>query len=420
MYKETLYGLDKKGGFKVWEIETNDSEDGLTSNIVVRHGKLDGAMTEQVTAVAKGKQGRTVSEQAVNEAKGKVKEKLDKNYRRTQAELTELPLLPMLASDNREQGHRIDYEAGVDLSDKLDGVRLLAKCVYDQERQHSVVQLFSRTGQPYVIPHIEQELTSFMEPGDVLDGEAYLHGEALQDITSAVKRTDPQAKIDEIHRAIEKNGADYRKPSKEEGVVNPTLAEELENADLIQRIRPQLQFIVFDLPSDKVWHERLEDLTTYAKKRFLGEDAFVKLIKYTRVFNEEAMKYWHKDAVSRGYEGIMLRNMLGLYESGKRSADLQKYKEFLDSEFLVIGYTFDKDGHIVFVCRNDLNDFPFSVIFGTDEEKTAMLAVAGKFMHKYLKVKYQSRYKKTLLPQFPTGIMFRDGKLVNGEFVPDE
>lgn len=415
MYKETLYGLNKNGSVKVWTIETVDVAGG--TEIRIEYGALYGVMTPQVTLVTKGKQGRSVSEQAINEAKSKVKKQLDDNYRRTQAELAELPLLPMLAGDYRKIGKRIDYAGGVDVSDKLDGARLLAKC-----EAIGVVKLMSRTGQPYSIPHIEAELAAFMQPGDVLDGEAYLHGEVLQDIVSAVGRTDTQAKIDEIQRAIAKKGADYRKPAKEEGVVNPTLAEELENAELIHVIRPQLQFIVFDKPSDKVWTERLIELQQYAADNDFGVFSYghVRLIRYTRIYSEEEMKVLHKHAVSRGYEGIMLRNAKGIYESGKRSADLQKYKEFLDSEFQVVGYTLDKEGRIVFVCRNDLNERIFNVIFGTEEEKSAMLAMASGFLHKYLKVKFQSRYKKTLLPQFPVGLMFREGEVVNGVFVPNE
>ena len=412
IYKETLYGLDKKDGVKVWIIWTVDA--AMDSAIVVEHGKLGGKMTRQVTTITKGKQGRTVSEQAINEAKSKVKKQLDKNYRRDPNELNDLPLLPMLAGDYRKIGKRIKYEEGVDLSDKFDGVRLLAKCV-----AIGVIKLESRTGQPYSIPHIERELASIMNAGDVLDGEAYLHGEVLQDITSAVERTDPQAKIDEIQRAIAKKGPDYRKPSKDPRIVNPTLAEELENAELIKEIRPKLQFHVFDLPSDKVWTERLDALVDYATERF-KLSVFVIPVQYTRVFSEEEMKHWHKHAVDRGYEGIMLRNAKGLYESGKRSADLQKYKEFLEGEFQVVDYTVDKDGHIVFICSNDLNERRFNVIFGTEEEKAAMLAMAEDFLSEFLKVKFQSRYKKTLLPQFPTGVMFRKGRVIDGEFVPSE
>jgi len=417
--KEVLYGLEKGGKIKVWEIETAHNE--VWSTITVEYGEMGGKFTKQITYIDQGKQGRTIPEQADKEAQGKIKKQLDKNYRRTIAELSDLPLLPMLAMDYREHGHRIDYAAGVFVSDKLDGLRLVAQCVPSHRDIGKAIKLKSRTGQPYSIPHIEAELLQVMQVGEVFDGEAYLHGEVLQDITSAVKRTDTQAKIDEVKKQIEKHGPDYRKKSKKDGVLSPTLDEELENAELIQRIRPQLRFVIFDVPGEKVWDDRCDDLLSLSdeldRRDYLHA---LEVIRYKIIYSEEQMRELHKDAVNRGYEGVMLRNRKGLYESGKRSADLQKYKEFLDAEFLVTDYALDKEGQLVFVCRNDLNSNLFSVIFGSEAEKAAMLAVVDSYLQQYLKVKFQSRYKKTLLPQFPTGVMFRAGSYVSGEFVPDE
>lgn len=422
MFKERLYGLEKSGAVKVWEVETGDHPEGTSSVIVVKHGQLDGIMTQQVTLIQAGKQGRTVSEQAVNEAKAKVKKQLDKNYRRTIEELTDLPLLPMLAVDYRKQGHRIDWQRGVHVSDKLDGLRLLAKCVPSQRDIGKAIKLESRTGQPYSIPHIEHELLHIMRVGEVLDGEAYVHGECLEDITSAVKRTNTLAKIEEAERKLAK--AMKAKGDKAEAVAKAELTEAL----LIHQIRPQLKFVIFDVPSDKPWNERLSDLANIwmGNRLPLGESS-LDVVKYTLVYSEEEAKALHRDAVARGYEGVMLRNLLGLYESGKRSADLQKYKEFMDAEFRVRGYKLDIEGQLVWICENDVNDLKFNVIFGSEIEKAAMLeeinarvAAGLPWLVRALKVKFQKRYKKTLLPQFPTGEMFREGEFVGGEFVPSE
>lgn len=421
-FKETLYGLEKNGTVKVWSIETSDSPDNSHSIITVRHGQLDGAMTLQVTMIVAGKQGRTISGQAVNEAKAKVKKQLDKNYRRSIEELTDLPLLPMLAVDYRKQGHRVKWQDGVYVSDKLDGLRLLAKCVPSQRDIGKAIKLESRTGQPYSIPHIEQELLHIMDIGEVLDGEAYVHGECLEDITSAVKRTNTQAKIDAAERKLAK--AMKAKDPTAELIAKAELTEAL----LIDQIRPQLKFVIFDVPSDKPWNERLSDLVQVwmGNRLPLGQSS-IDVVRYTLVSSEDEAKALHKDAVDRGYEGVMLRNLHGLYESGKRSADLQKYKEFFDAEFSVRGYKLDVEGQLVWICQNDVNDLPFNVIFGSEIEKAAMLAeiearvAAGlPWLVRALKVKFQKRYKKTLLPQFPTGVMFREGVFVNGEFIPDE
>jgi DNA ligase-1 len=42
--------------------------------------------------------------------------------------------------------------------------------------------------------------------------------------------------------------------------------------------------------------------------------------------------------MEEGYEGIMVRNPNSPYEISKRSSYLQKYKEFDDDEFEIIGF----------------------------------------------------------------------------------
>jgi DNA ligase-1 len=400
MFKKTLYGLEKDGTIKVWEILTTDCHDG-TSVLTVIHGKEGGKMQDKHTVIAEGKQKRTVSEQAVSEAQGKIKKQIDKGYRETKEELGKLPLLAMLAGDFRKIGHRINWEAGVDLSDKLDGVRCVAKCEY-----LGVVTLESRTGQPYVLPHITKELAWYMNPGDQVDGEIYLHGYALQEITSAVKRTDPDKEVEKTYKAYNKNPSDE------------TYAEH-EEAVRIQELRPKLEFVIFDIPSDKPWHQRLEDLKAFQRDRMAGAEK-VSVLQYKRVFSEVEMKAAHKDAVARGFEGVMLRTHGGLYESGKRSSDLQKYKTMLDAEFLILDVVSDKQGDGVYVCQNDLNELTFQVVMGSLPDRTAALKNKSTFVGKYMTIAFQSRYKGTLLPQFPAGKLIREGVVKNGHFIPTE
>ncbi len=410
----TFFGLNKAADYKVWNISV--VEQGGVGLLTVTHGQEFGKMTEKVDIIREGKQGRTPFEQAINEAQAKIKKRMQKDgYRETKEELEDLPLRAMLAENAHHKGHLLRYEEGVDLSDKLDGLRLLAKRTIDD------VELESRGGELYDIPHIKAELMFRMAPGDDLDGEIYLHGQLLQDITSAAKRTDTQKEVDKVLRAISKNGESYRKPSKE-GIVNPTLQEELEQALLIQEIRPQLQYIMFDKPSDKIWRERLADLQEYAE-RFDDSD-FIKLIEYKRVYSEEEMKIAHADAVIRGFEGEMIRNPDGLYESGKRSNDLQKYKlmvddEVEDTEFLIVGMKADKQGNGIYVCKNNINDLTFNVVMGSMADRLEALENADNIVGlAYLTVAFQTRYKNTLLPQFPAGKGIRYGKVVNGVFEP--
>lgn len=402
---KTFYGKDKGGKYKVWQIVVSQLEVfPVVGQLTISHGQEGGKMTVKVETFNNGKQGRDGYGQAISEAEGRIKKQVDKGYREDKADLEELPLLAMLSGDYNKIGHRINYEDGVHVPDKFDGVRCLVKCA-----KGGGITLESRTGQPYDVPHIVAELAQFMQEGDVLDAELYLHGYVLQDITSAVKRTDTQAKIDAAQRKFEKAVGDLRIED---------AAAELAEAQLIHMIRPMLQLHVFDMPSDKPWYQRLDDLFFYAHARFKGE--FVIMADNPIAFSEEEMKILHKDAVRRGYEGVMLRNKMGMYESGKRSADLQKYKEFVDEEFEILDILPAKDDGSVYLLKNNLNDLTFTCTMGDMPERAKALAEKHLRIGKFLNVKFQSRYKGTLLPQFPAGQYIREGDMINGEFVPSE
>lgn len=400
MFEVSLFGKDKGGKYKVWNIKVDrvhcDHDEAI---LTITHGQENGKHVVRTESFTSGKQGRDAYEQAVSEAQGKIKRQLDKNYRHTKEELEEIPVLPMLAGDYNKIGHRIDYKKGVYLSDKLDGVRLMAKCLKDGS-----IVLESRTGQPYDIPHISKELEGIMEPGDILDGEAYLHGYALQDITSAVKRTDTQKKLSAARKKYEKAVGD-----KFIGEAYAALWE----AQMIHELRPKLQFVVFAvIESETVFQDTPFSevvIETYGYRNYRATDnEFIKFIHYDLAHSEEEMKMAHKDAVVRGFEGIMIRNADGVNESGKRSADLQKYKEFVDAEFLILDILPAKDDGSVFLAKNDLNDLTFTVTLGSMAQRAEFLVNKELYIGKLITVKYQSRYKDTLLAQFPVGVVIRD------------
>jgi DNA ligase-1 len=387
---KTLYGLDKKGGMKVWTIKVEQVFcDMPEAMITISHGKLGGKMTVKPESIIEGKQGRTVFEQAVLEAKARIKKQEDKNYRENQTDLENLDILAMLAADYRKRGKSIQYPCYG--SDKYDGVRALAK------KRGGVVTIESRTSQVYDIPHIHAALSIHMQDGDILDGEIYLHGEVLQDITSAVGRTDTQAKIDFHQRKLEKACG---------GPKFELAQQELEEAKLIHEIRPKLEFHIFDVVSDKTFDDRVKDLDTLTGIPVVSP--CIQITQYVWVADADDMKVKHDDSVDRGYEGLMLRNFKGVYESGKRSTDLQKYKEFVDAEFEILDVIPDKEDGSRFVVRNNLNDRTFTVTLGSMAQRAEYLANKHLYIGKMITVRYQSRYKKTKLPQFPTGVVIRD------------
>lgn len=295
---DTLYGADKNGGYKEWSVETEGN------TITVTHGKLGGKLQSKVT-VCKGKNvGRSNEtsdeQQAELEAQSKWNKQIDKYYRKTIIEVDKLATEGvMLAQDYTKKPHFLEDEFY--LSPKLDGLRVKTTFV-DGEPVWS-----SRGGKVYPVPkHLIETLKSLHVQGiDSLDGEAYIHGVKLQNIQSCVKKTN--------------------------------------------KLTPQVTYQVFDIPSDKVWTERLKDL--YMLDILLWGTKHIDIvIQELCTKGELAGKL--QGYLESGYEGVMLRNPKGLYAfQNKRSNDLLKYKLFKDSEAKVIGCSVDKNDEGVLLCE---------------------------------------------------------------------
>ena len=355
MEAKLLYGLDKSGGIKEWSIWTDGSY------LVIKHGKLGGKLqikSEEVKGKNIGRANETSPEQQAElEAESRYKKQLDKGYRPTKEELAELPLLPMLASDYLKQGHRIKYPCFG--SPKMDGVRCLAI------RHEDRVELKSRGGKEYVVPHIQSQLLTIMRVGDIWDGELYIHGKYLEEIISAVKKWNDNT--------------------------------------------PDVEFIIFDMVKDESYEHRL--ISMQALRRYTLsciEAPSIDVLEFCELQDDTHMKQKHKEYVGRGYEGCMLRNFDGKYESGKRSADLQKYKEFSDAEFQIVDVVADKDGGAIFVVQNLFAPNQFNVVGGSHDQRKQWLTEKESLLGKWITIKYQTLYKDTKIPQFPTLVSFRE------------
>ena len=362
-----LYGLDKSGNLKTWRISVENNK------IIICFGKEGGKMqtkSEVITGKNIGRANETTpAEQAELEAMSRWRKQIDKGYRETKEELEELPLLPMLAQDYLKQGHRIKYPCFG--SPKLDGVRCLAL------RHEDRVELKSRGGKEYSVYHIQDQLFPIMKVGDVWDGELYIHGKYLEEIVSAVKKYND--------------------------------------------LTPDIEFIIFDMVKDETYEHRLISMQALRRYTLSSVEApSIDVIEFCEIQDEQHMKQKHKEYVSRGYEGIMLRNCNGVYESGKRSADLLKYKQFFDEEFEIVDVVEDRNQNGVLVVWDNTAGTHFDVCYGDFEERKRQLASPEKYKGKALTVKYQTRYKDSRLPQFPTGVITREGKWVDGVFIPSE
>ena len=196
---------------------------------------------------------------------------------------------PMLA--HKVGKKEVDWSAKNFIQPKLDGVR----CIFTKDGA------YSRTGKPFKnVAHLEEDLEDFFKkyPDTVLDGELYNH---------ALKRD-----FEKIISLVRKQ--------------KPTDEDRFEAGNLVQ-------YHVYDVitslnPTYETRYNMLRmNLPIYKT---------MTLIANTTVDSMEEAKMLHDVHLAQGYEGSMLRTN-GFYEH-KRSYNLQKFKDFHDTEATITGY----------------------------------------------------------------------------------
>jgi len=196
---------------------------------------------------------------------------------------------PMLAHKVNE--NKIDFSEKVFIQPKLDGVR----CIFTKDGA------YSRTGKQFHnLRHIELRLERFFkaQPNAVLDGELYNHAlrDDFEQIISLVRKQKP---TDEDRR----------------------------NAQHL------IQYHVYDtIAEGPNYNDRLNWLKSQRK---LFNNVIVP-VETLHVYSYEDAAETHKLFLKQGYEGSILR-LNGPYEQ-KRSYNLQKFKDFSDTEATIIGY----------------------------------------------------------------------------------
>jgi DNA ligase 1 len=316
---------------------------------------------------------RSENEQAKFEAEALWRNKKERRYRETPEEAAEELFLPMLAAKFEDRRARLRYPVYV--QPKLDGVRCLAYWAGDD------VALMSRSGKPYDVPHISDNLRNWLPRDAVLDGELYCHGMACQTITSLVRGDHPEQ-------------------------------------------REQIEYWVYDVPvcggkSDQEFDRRNACLSGL----FLTSRGRVRNVPTTSAHSHDSVQELQLAYVKDGFEGAMVRTPAGRYKFGRRSNDLLKVKTFQDGEFVVLDWK-DGEGKLaeccVFQCRNDINSLTFWCMpKGTIDQREEYARNARSYVGRKLTVRFFDRTEDGL-PRFPVGVVFRDEKdLPNGEEAKD-
>ena len=355
-----LYKTSKTGSVQIIDIEI------VGPTYTRTWGKLGGKMqSKSITAKAKniGKTNETTAEeQAILEAKAIWAKKQKANYSTSQlAPIT--VKLPMKVNTYQKHKNKVIFPCYT--SPKLNGVNCEYRLI------NGTLKLLSRGGEEYPIPaHQYDDIINILNNlgTSSLNGEMYIHGQHLQDIMAATKKSN--------------------------------------------ELSLKLSFNVFDAPEIPGNYEaRITILST------MPETEYIKFIPIDKAYAHEQLKQQHDDWVAKGYEGLVIRNAKGLYEYNTRSLDSFKLKETKDAEFEVCSFDIDKNGHVVFSCyKNNIhvgNNCTFKVkLKGTNEERLAMAVHAKDYIGKFLNVEYEMLSKVNPdgsggIPLKPVGTYFR-------------
>lgn len=376
-YLPTLYKKTSTGAIQYWTIAVIANPDHSSGyDIITRYGQVGGKEQETRDSIFTGKNiGKknetSPYEQAVLEAEAKWEKQKKKGYVESLEaahadevdDIIEGGVAPMLAHKFSEQAHKIKYPAYV--QPKLDGIRSIAiikdgKCT-----------LWSRTRKKITaVPHIQRELEAVFPTGHfVFDGELYNHDyrSNFEKIVSLVRQEDP----DPEHTLV--------------------------------------QYHIYDMACEGTFEQRWEkvlDLFSSLKDSL----PTVFLVSTAKVADEDRAMDMFEAARAKGFEGVMIRNASGPYVN-KRSYDLQKIKEFDDSEFPIVGVEEGRGklaGHAIFVCKTESGKEFLAKMKGNTENLKTYFVDHSMWKGKSLTVQYQGLTGKEGVPRFPVGIKIKD------------
>lgn len=106
---------------------------------------------------------------------------------------------------------------------------------------------------------------------------------------------------------------------------------------------PEFTFWVFDYwTAPKLpYKARLENLQAFFQSGYGGDGARVRLLEQVLINNQEELEQYEAEQLEKGFEGVIVRAVNGLYKYGRSTARegyLLKVKRFQDGEAVVVGF----------------------------------------------------------------------------------
>jgi DNA ligase-1 len=360
-----LYGISRLNKVLQWQAKVEEHENGMAS-IIIEAGYVDGKIQIKPKMIKKGKNiGKsnetTPFEQALSEAESKWTAKRFENYEPHMLDPDNyIPrlMLPMLAKGVGKG--KIVYPAAI--QPKFNGICNLAELT--RTGCPDVVLHHSRGGHLFeTLTHLDQWIDRINAPSPV-HGELYVHGWSLQKIGSYTKKIKPDQHL--------------------------------------------LEYWLYDMAwLGAIFEERinwLKSVLSLIHRNF--PECPVKLSPMAIVNNYDEAKAYQAQCVQDGYEGAMLKNLNGTYMFQYNSNDLEKVKDYIDSEFEIIGGkegTGTDAGCVVYRCITESGKEFDARPRGTVEDRKQMLIDLPNDIGKMLTVRY-AELSDDGVPLQPVGI----------------
>jgi len=382
-----LFILNNNNKIYQWSIEIVPKDNYYI--VVTKHGEKNGKMVIHEKEIKEGKVKRSVLDQAVQDAtrkweNKKQKELYSENLDNSGTIEKSVVVRPMLANtfsfdlykntDKKSRAFKIGFPAFIQR--KYDGIRCIAYLKNDE------VILESRKGIPFQnflnLKTELYELFQFMPPNFYFDGELYTDKLDFEVISGLIRLHENKIKPGDI--------------------------------ELINKIEYHIYDFYDDNQRDLPYNVRQEYLSNFLKDKTNPATSLCREVETIMVNKLEEIKMYHDKFVEYGYEGIMIRDKNGTYETNKRSKFLQKFKEFMEEEFKIIGFhegTGDEKGAIIWDCET-ADKKPFAVRpKGTFESRQKLFKDGNKYVGKLMTVIFQE-YSVEGIPRFPVGKGIRD------------
>ncbi len=377
-----LYILNNNNKIYEWSIEITPKDNGAYT-VTTRHGEKDGKMVAHEKDITEGKVKRTILEQAILDANAKWKNKKEKELYTENLENTSTkPVIvrPMLANTfsfdlygGKSKAFKISFPAYVQR--KYDGIRCIAYL------KDGNVVLESRKGLPFQNFNVlKDELTLLLNklsPNFYFDGELYTDKLDFEVISGLIRLHEKKCTPNDLQ--------------------------------LINKIEYHVYDFVDTENKDLPYSTRYNFLKDFLSKN-TKSNSLTRSVETILVDKLEDVKTYHDEFVKNGYEGIMIRDMNGPYETNKRSKYLQKFKEFMEEEFQIAGFhegTGDEKGAVIWDCLTKDNKTFAVRPKGTFESRSKLFNEANTHIGKQLTVIFQE-YSADGIPRFPVGKGIRD------------